>query len=74
HDIAPLLTAPQGVEVTARYKVGQSILFVLNHNPHPVTVSLDGQDFHDLLADGTVSGELALDAYGVSILTQKEVS
>ncbi|MEO8606816.1 MAG: beta-galactosidase [Chloroflexota bacterium] len=71
HHITPLMIVPDGVEVTARHKDEKAIVFVLNHNAHPVTVNLDGQKYQDLLAGGTVNDPLALDPYGVSILGQK---
>ena len=69
HHIAPMMAAPEGVEVAARHKDGQSIVFVLNHNLHPVTVNLAGQTYHDLLTGNSVSEQLILGTYGVSILT-----
>ncbi len=67
-DLQPALDVPDGVEVSVRYKNDQPILFILNHNAAPVEVSLQGQGYHNLLNDATVSGSLSLKPYDVAIL------
>ena len=68
HALAPLLTMPEGVEISVRKTKQQSIIFVLNHNPQAVTVDLQERRFRDLLSDETVSGSISLGAYDVKIL------
>jgi beta-galactosidase len=70
HNIAPILNTPQGVEATARYKNGQPILFLLNHNPQAETVNLGECRFRDLLTSENLSGETGLAGYGVRILVE----
>jgi beta-galactosidase len=70
HNIAPILNTPQGVEATARYKNGQPILFLLNHNPQAETVNLGERRFRDLLTSENLSGETGLAGYGVRILVE----
>jgi beta-galactosidase len=69
HGLAPTLTAPEGVEVAVRHKDGRPIRFILNHNARPATVALP-QPARDLLTGQMVTGQLALDGYGVAILTE----
>jgi beta-galactosidase len=68
HGIAPLLDAPEGVEVTARQKDSRNIVFVLNHNADGATVALGERRFTNLLNGQTVSNSLALRGYDVAIL------
>ncbi|MBI1258209.1 MAG: beta-galactosidase [Chloroflexi bacterium] len=70
HGITALLNAPRGVEVSARSKDGQTLIFVLNHNAQAVTVKLGEARYRDLLSDQVLTNELALEAYGVAILKQ----
>ncbi len=70
--IQPLLETPAGVEVTERRKDGHSILFVLNHTPQPVTVSLPEQAYCELLSDEIVRDYLKLDSFGVKILMEQK--
>jgi beta-galactosidase len=66
---SPLLHAPHGVEVMPRVtSVGQTQLYVLNHNTDSVVATLPHGDFRDLLSDETVSGEVELPRFGVRIL------
>jgi beta-galactosidase len=69
HALAPMLKAPTGVEVTTRQKNGTSILFLLNHNRHPVTVDLDNRSFHNIMTGEQVGSCLSLDSHGVGILS-----
>lgn len=64
------LTTPQGVEATARYKNGQALLFLLNHNAQPATVAGDGRIFRDLLSGESFQQSIELPAYGVRILEE----
>jgi beta-galactosidase len=67
--IAPLLQAPQGVEVTLRETDQHRLLFVLNHNAETVHVTLPtGQQCWDHLGERVMAGTLELPGYGVSIL------
>lgn len=72
HAIAPTLRAPKGVEVTVRRKDGSAILFVLNHNPAPVSFSLETGTFRDLITNETISDQLTLSSYGVRILIEQK--
>jgi beta-galactosidase len=70
YEIIPTFNIPAGVEVTARHKDGQAILFVLNHNAVPAAVDLGNGDFHDLLSGESVGGQFSLEGYDVRILRQ----
>lgn len=70
HGLKPLLDAPENVEVTARYKDGRTILFILNHNAATVTIELGGKRCHNLLLDEAVSGQLTLEPFGVAIIEE----
>jgi len=61
--------APAGVEVMPRVSPsGETLLYVLNHNKVPVSVTLPGGTFAELITGESVAGDLDLDAYGVAIL------
>lgn len=66
--VEPLLAAPPGVEVTARWRNDQRLLFILNHTSQPQTVQLEGQYLDLLQQQKTIRGATTLDPYGVLIL------
>ncbi|MCI0712095.1 MAG: beta-galactosidase, partial [Chloroflexi bacterium] len=70
HDLSPIFPTPENVEVAVRRKEDQTIMFILNHNPHPVTVDLDSRTFRDMLSGEIISGQASLDGYGVCILVE----
>lgn len=72
HAIMPAFSAPQGVEITIRQKDNHDLVFVLNHNQHPVTIDLQARTFLDLLTNTTASGSVSLDGYGVCILVEQD--
>lgn len=65
---------PEGVEITQRFKDDKTLIFVLNHNGHEVSLDVPGLNGVDLLTDETVSQQLQLPAYGVAILQSEGVS
>lgn len=67
--ISPALGAPAGVEVALRTRDGASFLFVLNHNPGPVTVDLAAYSGIDLLTGADRAGQMDLPGFGVAILS-----
>lgn len=67
--LRPAFPVPAGVEVVRRWRgspsgENEALLFVLNHNPHPVSVDLPGQ-FVDLLSGKSVQGPETLPERGV---------
>ena len=66
-EVAPVVAAPEGVEVVRRRGSEASYLFVLNHTADAVTVRASG---HDLVADVRVSGELRLESGGAAVLRE----
>jgi beta-galactosidase len=67
--VAAPLEAPAGVEVTRREGDGQSYLFVLNHNPIPVHVTLPSP-MQNLVTGETCESTVVLPPLEVAILTQ----
>jgi beta-galactosidase len=61
---------PTGVTAQLREDGEKQFIFVMNFNPDPVALSLDGGRYEDLVSGGSVAGRLELPAYGVAILTQ----
>lgn len=70
YNLKPLFATPPNVEITLRYKGDHTLIFILNHNPHPVTVELNAQSYHDLLSGKVISQQLTLEGYGVHILVE----
>ena len=68
YGIAPLFATPPNVEIAIRKKGDQAILFILNHNPQPVTVELNAPSYRDLLSGQMSSQRLTLAGYDVRIL------
>ena len=70
-DIHAPLQAPQGVEICQRVSPsGEKIYILINHRKEPQKVALPWK-VHEHLSDTDCSGELALSAYGVAILTKE---
>jgi beta-galactosidase len=65
--VAPVLETPHGVEALRRDGPGGSYLFLLNHNPDPVTIRLQNGMRDVLTGEGHARG-LTLPAYGVAVL------
>lgn len=59
---------PQGVSAQLREGDGKRYIFVMNFNPEPVSVALDGQSYQGLLSGQPVSGRLDLPGFGVEVL------
>jgi len=68
--IQPVLTSPPGVEVTCRQTAQGPLLFLLNHQPEPASVTLpEHKHYRDLLSAQRIVDTLTLEGYGVAILT-----
>ncbi|MCX7711886.1 MAG: beta-galactosidase [Clostridia bacterium] len=64
--------APEGVEVTQRFKEEKSFTFLLNHNNHAVNINLGDLDGLDLLTQRDIRGQISLEAKGVIIMERTE--
>jgi beta-galactosidase len=65
--VKPILSLPEGVEVTERWQGDQRLLFVLNHTDQPHRLSLP-ELMTDLLAEQGTAGRITLAPKGVVIL------
>lgn len=68
HGITPPFAAPDGVEVSLRYKDDKPIIFVLNHQPESVTIQLDKNGYRNLLNQQLTDDTLTLEKYDAAIL------
>ena len=59
---------PEGVTAQLREGDGEKYIFVMNFNPAPVSVALNGGAYQSMTSGETVSGKLDLPEYGVEIL------
>jgi beta-galactosidase len=69
-DIESLLDTPPGVEASVRIGPAGHVLFLLNHNHVPATVSIR-EDYVDAVNGERASGELRLGPRGVRILHRR---
>jgi beta-galactosidase len=69
--IQSTFSAPEGVEVTARWQTDQRILFILNHTTLPQMITLPRQ-YINLLEVQQVSGTISLNAHDVLVLMEIE--
>jgi beta-galactosidase len=70
-DIAPILHAPEGVEVTLRMRSnGRSLYFLLNHSEHAQSVTLPQGAFTSLLDGKSVAGEVTIPPVDVMVLLE----
>jgi beta-galactosidase len=59
---------PGGVTAQLREDGQNKFIFVMNFNPEPVTVQLDGMAYANMVTGETVSGKLEMQGYGVEVL------
>ncbi len=62
------VTLPEGVTAQLRTDGARRFVFVMNFNPAPVTLGLDGVSCRRLLDGSPIGASLDLPAYGVEIL------
>ena len=69
-DVQPLLTAPEGVEVTERWDRDRRLLFVLNHTDQEQQIILDGHYKNLLNGSEGLEGTTAIASLDVAVLLQ----
>lgn len=67
-NLSPIVSAPDGVEVSLRESADHSFLFLLNHNQEPVEVVLGEVSGQDLLSGKSLQDRCLLPAFGVIVL------
>jgi beta-galactosidase len=65
--IVPVLSMPEGIEVTERWRDNQRLLFILNHTEHLHKIVLD-QNYENLFDNSILKGTISVAAYDVLIL------
>ena len=68
--VQPLLTAPEGVEVTERWEGDQRLLFVLNHTDQEQQITLDGRYTNLLNGSEGLEGTTAIASRDVAVLLE----
>ena len=61
---------PEGVSAQMRTDGRREYVFLLNFTPEPQTVELGEVNYSDMLSEGTLSGPVEIDPYGVLILAR----
>lgn len=69
--IAPLVSAPEGIESVQRVKEGVSYLFLLNHSAEELIAHIGTGERTDLLTGQKFSGPTAVPGRGVLILSDR---
>jgi beta-galactosidase len=70
--IAPLVSAPEGIESVQRVKEGVSYLFLLNHSAEELSADIGTGERTDLLTGRKFSGSTIVPGRGVMILSDKK--
>lgn len=70
--IAPLVSAPEGIESVQRVKEGVSYLFLLNHSAEELSADIGTGERTDLLTGKKCSGSTVVPGRGVLILSDKQ--
>ncbi|WP_339253765.1 beta-galactosidase [Paenibacillus sp. FSL P2-0136] len=70
--IAPLVSAPEGIESVQRVKDGVSYLFLLNHSAEELRADIGTLERTDLLTGKKFSGSTPVPGRGVLILSDKQ--
>jgi beta-galactosidase len=68
-NVEPILSAPQGVEVTERWQGDRRLLFVLNHSDEEHEIAL-GRSLRNLLNGESIGGSAAIAPKDVLVLVQ----
>ena len=66
-NIQPIVTPPQGVEVSVRQDDEKQLLFLINHTDRRVTVQVP-EGHTDLLSEERISNQLILERFGVAVI------
>lgn len=66
--VAPLLTVPEGVEVSRRSGRGRELIFLINHAQEEKTVALPYPRATDAFTGKPVRKQLVLEPFGVAVL------
>ena len=67
-EIRAPFAAPQGVEITQRFRDGTAYSFFINHSASPVKIDLAGIEGEELLKGNRITNELLLEPNEVAIL------
>ncbi|MEK4518382.1 beta-galactosidase [Paenibacillus sp. FSL P2-0089] len=70
--IAPLVSAPEGIESVQRVKDGVSYLFLLNHSAEELRADIGTLERTDLITGSKFSGSTPVPGRGVLILSDKQ--
>lgn len=70
--IAPLVSAPEGIESVQRVKEGVSYLFLLNHTAEELSADIGAGERTDLITGKKFSGSAVVPGRGVLILSDKK--
>ncbi|KAI7260735.1 hypothetical protein KC345_g9998 [Hortaea werneckii] len=70
--IAPLVSAPEGIESVQRVKEGVSYLFLLNHTAEELSADIGTSERTDLITGRKFSGSAVVPGRGVLILSDKQ--
>lgn len=69
--IAASIKAPEGVEITERYKEDKKFTFILNHNSNAVNINLGDRKYIDMFINHSIQGGFVLQGRDVVILEGK---
>ncbi len=64
------INAPQGVEITQRFKEDKTFTFILNHNDFSISIDLGQKKYENLITGKEKSGKVNIAAKGVFILEE----
>ncbi len=65
--IAAVVEAPEGIEITERYKWDKKYTFILNHNSAAASINLRDGRYYELLTGSFIEGTAVLEAKDVAI-------
>jgi beta-galactosidase len=71
--ISAILDVPKGVEVTKRWQGERRMLFLLNHNALPQTLTLPRRYVNLLAAPAVLEGTITLAPHGVLVLSEEKL-
>jgi beta-galactosidase len=66
--LSSFIEAPDGVEITERFKDDTKYTFILNHNAHAVSIDLWDGKYHNIITDSDLQGTIVLEGRDVLIL------
>jgi beta-galactosidase len=66
--ITPILSVPEGIEISIRCNKNNQYIFILNHKDNSVNISLPDKEYYEILTGNKTGGNLRINSNDLAIL------